>query len=137
MKPDRRPHGVSDRAVRLVWLFALEHGPAPLVRRRGKWRLPRALRDSDVWGHAAFYPTRRQLQYLEAYRRLLAKGARPTLSRLARKLGVAKQTVWQTERSPSFRKWLVTELRMWRTGYAYERRVDQSTNLRRRPKYRY
>ena len=126
MKGDPRRHGVSDHVARLVRLFALENGPAPRVRR-----------DSDVWGHAAFNPTRRQLQYIEAYRRLLAKGARPTLSRLARELGVARQTVWQTERSPSFRIWLVTELRMWRRGYASERRVDHSTNLRRRPKRRY
>jgi hypothetical protein len=86
---------------------------APRLRRNGRWAPPR-WRDSYVWGHVNFFPTQRQLAYLDAYRRILASRQRPTLARLGAFLKVTRQTIWQIEQNPLFRGWLLTELRLWR-----------------------
>ena len=107
--------------------------PGAGLRRRRKWSPPR-WRPDNLWGHILFYPTYRQLQYLEAYRRLLGRRQSPTLSRLAESLGVKRQTVWQLEQNHLFRKWLMTELQLWRGGYGYDERVGPKENLRRHRK---
>lgn len=79
--------------------------------------MPDRWRKEYLIPHLCFDPTARQLQYLAAYRHLLSSRQRPTLARLASLLGISRQTVWQLERKPEFRTWLVAELDLWRKGY--------------------
>ena len=48
---------------------------------------------------------------IEAYRSILNEGRRPTLSLVAERVGVKRQTVWQMEQHAAFRAGLVGSLR--------------------------
>jgi transcriptional regulator with XRE-family HTH domain len=108
-----------------------QRSPFPKLRRRRGWRPPR-LDSGALYAHLLFWPTARQLQYLEAYRRVLSRKQRPTLAQLADLLGVTRQTVWQLEQNNRFRKWLVTELHLWREGNGFNDSVGCHSRLKMR-----
>jgi hypothetical protein len=81
---------------------------APRLRRGGRW-MPSRRCASDAYLRWLWTPSRRQREYIEAYRAILNDGRRPTLARVAERLGV--QTVWQMERHAAFRAGLVGSLR--------------------------
>jgi hypothetical protein len=83
---------------------------APRLRRRGRW-LPSRRCKSDAYLHHLWRPGPRHLDYLKAYAACLASGRPPTLERIATQIGVRRQTVWQMEKQPAFRGWLIGQLR--------------------------
>ena len=58
---------------------------------------------SDAYLRGLWTPTRRQREYIEAYRAILSEGHRPTLALVAERLGVTRQTVWRMEQHAAFR----------------------------------
>jgi hypothetical protein len=95
--------------------MTISNGYRPVRQRHLRWPLPR-WRKSFLWKHLAFNPTTQDLEYLEAFRRLLRARKRPTLQRLSEELGVRRQTVFQREQRAGLVPWLATELRLWRRG---------------------
>jgi hypothetical protein len=86
---------------------------APRLRRGGRW-MPSRRCASDAYLKDIWAPTRRQREYIEAYRTVVREGRRPTLALIAQQLGVRRQTVWQMEQLPAFRAGLLGSLRQAR-----------------------
>lgn len=103
---------------------------APGLRRGGRW-MPSRRCKSDGFLKAIWTPTRRQREYIEAYRAILARRRRPTLALLAERLGVRRQTVWQMEQLPAFRAGLLGSLRHERRckWHAWAGNIDVMSDL--------
>jgi hypothetical protein len=65
----------------------------------------------DAYLHLLWRLSKRHLQYLRVYAEILERRERPTLQKVADRMGVTRQTVWQLEQQPAFRGWLVGQLR--------------------------
>jgi hypothetical protein len=59
-------------------------------------------------------PQLRDWKYLDAFRQILAEDGRPTLEKLATKLGITHQAVSKQRRRPGFEAWVSEQIRAGR-----------------------